>query len=389
MVRQASSISILRFLHRFINDTRSVGVLLLISSALSIIIANGSGGENYIRFWDKGVASPSGLHLPHSILHWINDGLMAVFFFLVGMEIKRELVVGELSSLTKSMLPLFAAIGGMLVPAGIYAIFNSQTEYHHGWGIPMATDIAFSLGVAAMLGKKVPVGLKTFLMALAIIDDLGAILVIALFYGGNIHWLYIIAATAITVTLFLFSRLKIKFGWWNFLLGIVLWYCLFNSGIHATIAGVLLALTIPVDKLDHLIHQLHVPVNFFILPIFAFANTAILIPAEFLSSLNTSLNHGIMGGLFLGKPIGILLACWILVKLKWGELPRNTTWAQLAGIGVLAGIGFTMSIFITMLAFNDQASQDMAKSGVLVASVIAMIVGYIWLNLASPKVHRD
>lgn len=389
MVRQASSNSFFNFLHRFINDSRSVGALLFISSVLSIIIANGSGGGSYIDFWDKGVASPSGLHLPHSILHWINDGLMALFFFLVGMEIKKELVVGELSSLKKSMLPLFAALGGMLVPAGIYVIFNSQTEYHHGWGIPMATDIAFSLGVAAMLGKKVPVGLKTFLMALAIIDDLGAIVVIALFYGSNIQWFYIIAAAAITVALFLFPRLKIKFGWWNFLLGIVLWYCLFNSGIHATIAGVLLALTIPVDKLDHLIHQLHVPVNFFILPVFAFANTAILIPAEFLGALNTSLNHGIMGGLFLGKPIGILLACWILVKLKWGELPRNTTWTQLAGIGVLAGIGFTMSIFITMLAFNDPASQDMAKSGVLVASVMAMIAGYIWLSVASPKVHRD
>lgn len=389
MARQASSNSIVNFLHRFINDSRSVGALLFISSVLSIIIANGSGGGSYIDFWDKGVASPSGLHLPHSILHWINDGLMALFFFLVGMEIKRELVAGELSSLKKSLLPLFAALGGMLVPAGIYAIFNSQTEYHHGWGIPMATDIAFSLGVAAMLGKKVPVGLKTFLMALAIIDDLGAIVVIALFYGSNIQWLYIIAAAAITVALFLFPRLKIKFGWWNFLLGIVLWYCLFNSGIHATIAGVLLALTIPLDKLDHLIHQLHVPVNFFVLPVFAFANTAILIPAEFLEALNTSLNHGIMGGLFLGKPIGILLACWILVKLKWGELPRNTTWTQLAGIGVLAGIGFTMSIFITMLAFNDPASQDMAKSGVLVVSVLAMIVGYIWLSLASPKAHRD
>lgn len=389
MARQASSNSIVNFLHRFINDSRSVGALLFISSVLSIIIANGSGGGSYIDFWDKGIASPSGLHLPHSILHWINDGLMALFFFLVGMEIKRELVVGELSSLKKSLLPLFAALGGMLVPAGIYAIFNSQTEYHHGWGIPMATDIAFSLGVAAMLGKKVPVGLKTFLMALAIIDDLGAIVVIALFYGSNIQWLYIIAAAAITVALFLFPRLKIKFGWWNFLLGIVLWYCLFNSGIHATIAGVLLALTIPLDKLDHLIHQLHVPVNFFVLPVFAFANTAILIPAEFLGALNTSLNHGIMGGLFLGKPIGILLACWILVKLKWGELPRNTTWTQLAGIGVLAGIGFTMSIFITMLAFNDPASQDMAKSGVLVVSVLAMIVGYIWLSLASPKAHRD
>ena len=287
------------------------------------------------------------------------------------------------------MLPLFAAVGGMLAPAAIYLLFNRDTPFHHGWGIPMATDIAFSLGIASMLGKRVPVSLKTFLMALAIIDDLGAILVIALFYGGAILWIYLLTGIAIGILLFLFPRFKIPFGWWNFALGIILWYCFFHSGIHATIAGVLFALTIPLSALEKLEHLLHIPVYFVILPIFALANTAITIPAEWVTALNTSLNHGIMLGLFIGKPLGILAACWILIKLKWGELPRGVNWMQLAGIGILAGIGFTMSIFITMLAFSDVATQDMAKSGVLIASVVAMIAGYLWLYFSENKKSKS
>ncbi len=368
-----------------VKDSRSVGILLFACSVLSIIIANTPAGENYIAFWNIAVPAPSGIHLPHSLLHWINDGLMAAFFFLVGMEIKRELLIGELSSLKKSLLPLFAAIGGMLAPAAIYLLFNRHTAFQHGWGIPMATDIAFSLGIASMLGKKVPAALKTFLMALAIIDDLGAILVIALFYGGAVQWLYLLSGIGIAVVLFLLPRLKIKFGWWNFALGILLWYCFFNSGIHATIAGVLFALTIPLQHLEKLEHLLHVPVYFVMLPIFALANTAIVIPPEFIAALNSSLNYGIIGGLFIGKPLGIITACWVLVKLKWGELPRGVSWTQLAGIGILAGIGFTMSVFITMLAFEDTATQDIAKSGVLIASVMAMIAGYVWLYLAAGK----
>lgn len=372
-------------LQRMVKDSRSVGILLFACSVLSIIIANTSGGERYIGFWNVTVPAPSGLHLPHSLLHWINDGLMAAFFFLVGMEIKRELLIGELSSLKKSLLPLFAAVGGMLAPAAIYLLFNKGTGSQHGWGIPMATDIAFSLGIASMLGKKVPAALKTFLMALAIIDDLGAIFVIALFYGGAVQWLYLLSGLGIAAILFFLPRLKIKFGWWNFALGILLWYCFFNSGIHATIAGVLFAFTIPLPYLEKLEHRLHVPVYFIMLPLFALANTAITIPPEFTAALNSSLNHGIMGGLFIGKPLGIITACWLLVKLKWGELPRGVSWMQLTGIGILAGIGFTMSIFITMLAFEDTATQDMAKSGVLIASVIAMITGYIWLYFTAGR----
>lgn len=372
-------------LQRMVNDSRSVGIILFACSVLSIIIANVSAGETYIAFWNTATPGPPGLHLPHSLLHWINDALMAVFFFLVGMEIKRELLIGELSSLKKSLLPLFAAIGGMLVPAAIYLLFNKQTIFEHGWGVPMATDIAFSLGIASMLGKKVPASLKTFLMALAIIDDLGAIIIIAFFYGGAIQWIYLLCGIGIVIALLLFPRLKIKFGWWNFALGILLWYCFFNSGIHATIAGVLFALTIPLPWLEKLEHRLHIPVYFIMLPFFALANTAIVIPPEFIAALNSSLNYGIIGGLFIGKPLGIIAACWLLVKLKWGELPRGISWIQLTGIGILAGIGFTMSIFITMLAFEDTATQDIAKCGVLIASVMAMVAGYAWLYFSAGK----
>lgn len=372
-------------LQRMVKDSRSVGIVLFACSVVSVVIANTSAGEAYTAFWNTGILGPPGLHLPHSLLHWINDALMAAFFFLVGMEIKRELLIGELSSVKKSLLPLFAAVGGMLAPAAIYLLFNKQTDFQHGWGIPMATDIAFSLGIASMLGKKVPASLKTFLMALAIIDDLGAIIIIAFFYGGSIQWIYLLCGIGVVTVLFLFPRLKIKFGWWNFALGLVLWYCFFNSGIHATIAGVLFALTIPLPLLEKLEHRLHIPVYFIMLPLFALANTAIVIPPEFIATLNSSLNYGIIGGLVIGKPLGIVTACWVLVKLKWGELPRGVSWAQLTGIGVLAGIGFTMSIFITMLAFEDAATQDIAKSGVLIASVIAMAAGYAWLYLSAGK----
>jgi NhaA family Na+:H+ antiporter len=310
---------------------------------------------------------------------------MAVFFFLVGMEIKRELLEGELSSVQQSLLPVFAAIGGMVVPAMLYTLFNKGTIYQHGWGVPMATDIAFSLGIASMLGKRVPGSLKIFLTALAIIDDLGAILVIAFFYGAAVNWLYLLAGGIVFTVLLLLPRLKIRFGWWNYLLGIVLWYCVYNSGIHATIAGVLFAFTIPVSRLSKQEHRLHVPVNFIILPVFALANTAIAIPADFTEAFGSSLNYGIIAGLFLGKPLGILLACWCLTRLKWGRLPEGVNWMQMAGIGILAGIGFTMSIFISMLAFTDQSMQDMAKVGVLIASLLAMITGYLWLMVCKSR----
>lgn len=372
-------------LQRIVGDSRSVGIILFICSIISIVLANTSFGEQYIDSWSSSFHFPGSIHLPHSLLHWINDGAMAVFFFLVGMEIKRELLEGELSSVQQSLLPVFAAIGGMVVPAMLYTLFNKGTIYQHGWGVPMATDIAFSLGIASMLGKRVPGSLKIFLTALAIIDDLGAILVIAFFYGAAVNWLYLLAGGIVFTVLLLLPRLKIRFGWWNYLLGIVLWYCVYNSGIHATIAGVLFAFTIPVSRLSKQEHRLHVPVNFMILPVFALANTAIAIPADFTEAFGSSLNYGIIAGLFLGKPLGILLACWCLTRLKWGRLPAGVNWMQMAGIGILAGIGFTMSIFISMLAFTDQSMQDMAKVGVLIASLLAMITGYLWLMVCKSR----
>ncbi len=372
-------------LQRIVNDSRSVGIILFVCSIVSMSLANIYFGKQYIEFWNYSFHFPDNIHLPHSLLHWINDGAMAVFFFLVGMEIKRELLQGELSSLQQSLLPLFAAIGGMIIPAILYMFFNKGTVYQHGWGIPMATDIAFSLGILSMLGKRVPVPLKVFLTALAIIDDLGAILVIALFYGSPINWFYLFAGAIVFTILLLLPRMKIRFGWWNILLGILLWYFIYNSGIHATIAGVLFALTIPPDQLSKQEHYFQIPVNFFILPIFALANTAITIPSNFVESFGSSLSYGIITGLVLGKPLGILLACWCLTRLKWSRLPEGVNWMQIAGVGILAGIGFTMSIFVSMLAFADHTMQDSAKVGVLIASIIAVIVGNMWLYLAAGR----
>ncbi|MFT4018497.1 MAG: Na+/H+ antiporter NhaA [Agriterribacter sp.] len=370
---------------RVINDSRSVGIILFAGSAVSMVLANTDISDAYLGFWNQAFHLPGYLHLPHALLHWINDGLMAVFFFLVGMEIKRELLAGELSSVKKSLLPIFAAVGGMIAPAVIYLLFNKATNYEHGWGIPMATDIAFSLGVASMLGKKMPSALKIFLMALAIIDDLGAILVIAFFYGSAVQWIYLLTGIAITIVLISLPKLKISFGWWNYVLGILLWYCMYNSGVHATIAGVIFAFTIPLSQLEKMQHSLHVPVNFIILPIFAIANTAIVIPDNITHAFTSTLSYGIILGLMLGKPLGIVLACRMLVRLKWGELPAGVNWRQLTGVGILAGIGFTMSVFIAMLAFNEPAIQDMAKVGVLAGSVLSMVIGYMWLRFTSAE----
>jgi NhaA family Na+:H+ antiporter len=304
---------------------------------------------------------------------------MAIFFFLAGMEIKRELVTGELSSVKKSLLPIFAAIGGMLVPALMFAMIARGSSYMPGWAIPTATDIAFTLGVASLLGKRVPAALKVFITALAIIDDLGAILVIAIFYGGSLHWLYLLGAAVIAVIIHQLNKRKIAFGWPHFLLGLVLWYCMFNSGIHATVAGVVFALLVPVPLLPTYEKAFHTPVYFIILPIFALANTAIVFPADPIHSLSGPLSLGIIAGLVLGKPLGIFLACYFLISKKWAQLPTGVNWHKLIGAGMLAGIGFTMSIFISALAFTDAATEDIAKMSVLVASLLAMVLGYGWL----------
>jgi NhaA family Na+:H+ antiporter len=371
----------------FIHDSRSIGIVLLFATAVSIVLANIPAiSHSYISMFHWSLDGTTNhvidwgvFHLPNSLMVMINDLLMTAFFFLAGMEIKRELITGELASLKQSILPVVAAIGGMLVPALIYSQFNRGTEYMHGWAVPMATDIAFTLGIASLLGSRVPVALKIFITALAIIDDLGAIIVIALFYGGQLNIMYLLLSVFILLTLLALKKNRSKLGWYTWVLGIALWYAMFNSGIHATVAGVLFAFTIPVKKLADLELKFHSPVYFIIMPIFALANTAIVLPEGGLSALNNSFSWGIMAGLFIGKPLGICLACYWMVKRKWATLPTLTNWHQLIGAGILAGIGFTMSIFISVLAFDVTIVQDISKIAVLISSVLSMIVGYLWL----------
>ena len=366
------------YFQEFLHDSRAIGVMLFVCTVISLVLSNLPFGETYAGFFTYEIHFFEVLHLPHSLVHWINDGLMALFFFLVGMEIKRELTVGELSSVKRAILPIAAAIGGMVVPAVFYLGFNHNSPYEGGWGIPMATDIAFSLGVASMLGKKVPVNLKIFLTALAIIDDLGAILVIALFYGEGIQAFFLLGAALIFGIIWILNRKQVPFGKFHILLGLLLWYLVFNSGIHATIAGVLFAFMVPQDRLSELEHKLHNYVNFGILPIFALANTAIVIQLSMIPELTGLLSMGIIVGLFAGKPVGIMLASWLMVKTKVAELPRGVGWFQMAGAGILAGIGFTMSIFITCLAFSDVEIQDIGKIAILLAAIASIIAAVVW-----------
>lgn len=371
----------------FLHDSRAVGIVLIVCTVVSMILANSAWGTGYTQFFSN-LFDPqtghhlewNGLHLPNSWLLWINDGLMVLFFFLVGMEIKRELISGELASLRKSILPVLAAVGGMVAPALIYALFNSQTDYHNGWGIPMATDIAFSLGVLSLLGNRVPLPLKIFLTALAIIDDLGAILTIAIFYTDDLHSTYLLAGAGIIALLAVFNLLKVKHLIFYIVPGIVLWYCVFNSGIHATIAGVVLAFCIPMSKISRLEHNLHDPVNFIIMPLFALANTAIIFPNDLLSAFSHTVSYGIIAGLVLGKPLGIFGMSFLAVKLRIASKPDQTTWKQLWGVGMIAGIGFTMSIFIASLAFDEAGIQVVSIMSVILASLIASVAGFIFLK---------
>lgn len=381
-----------QYFNKFFQSNQSSGVLLIFCVFFALIIANSSLGTGFQQILDYQLGFEN-IDLKYPLSIWINDGLMAVFFLLVGLEIKRELVEGELSSFKNASLPIFAAIGGMVVPAVIYSIFNSGTEYSNGWGIPMATDIAFSLAIISMLGKKVPVSLKIFLTALAIVDDLGAILVIAIFYTEQIHWIYLLLSVGIVAVLFILNFLKVTKLIFYIIPGIFLWYFLHHSGIHATIAGVLLALSIPtnvskikISPLEKLEHTLHFPVSFIIMPIFALTNTNITFNSGMVDGLFNSLGLGIIGGLVLGKLIGINLFSLIAVKLKISALPQRSSWSQMLGVGLLAGIGFTMSIFIALLSFKHEVDfQDEAKFAILIASFIAAISGYLILNLSSKK----
>ena len=385
------------YFRKFIHNSQSSGILLIICVAVSLLIANSSLGPAFQNLLDTKIGTEM-FDLNYSVSIWINDGLMAIFFLLVGLEIKREIVEGELSSLKNASLPIVAAVGGMVLPALIYFFFNNGTEYANGWAIPMATDIAFSLAIISLLGKSVPVSLKIFLTALAIVDDLGAIMVIAIFYTDQIHWSYLGLSALMVLFLALLNFFNFKKHIFYLIPGILLWYFMHHSGIHATIAGVLLAFTIPtnvsateISPLEKLEQKLHLPVSFLIMPLFALANTNITFKAGMVDGLFSSLGYGIILGLFLGKLVGINLFSYIFVKLKISNLPLNSTWPQMIGTALLAGIGFTMSIFIALLSFKGHPEiQDEAKFAILMASLISGISGYLILkNFRKKTVDQD
>ncbi|QNF31325.1 Na+/H+ antiporter NhaA (plasmid) [Adhaeribacter swui] len=376
----------------FVKSGSAGGLLLMLFLIISLGIANSPLGSTFENFLAQEIGYHSEhLHLRYPVLLWINDGLMAIFFLLVGLEIKRELVEGELASFKQAILPVFAAIGGMLVPAGFYALVNSGTPTAPGWGIPMATDIAFAIGIISLLGSRVPVAVKLFLTALAIVDDLGAILVIALFYSTELHLEFLLYAGGIMVLLISFNLFGVKKLIFYLLPGALMWYFVHHSGVHATIAGVLTALTLPTtpddteSPLEKLEHALTKPVNFFIMPLFALANTNIRLEPDMPEALAHPLGLGIVLGLFLGKPIGITLFSWLSLKLGLSSLPAGIRLRHLLGAGMLGGIGFTMSIFIALLSFDDIDLQAEAKFSILVASVLAGFIGFLFLQQLSKK----
>lgn len=371
----------------FFNNEKSGGLLLLFVTIISLYLANSSYQTEYIAFWEKDLNG-------HSITHWINDGLMAIFFLLIGLELEREIYHGELSNIKNASLPIMAALGGMLVPAGIFLILNFGTATQNGAGIPMATDIAFAIGILSLLGKKVPSSLKVFLTALAVIDDLGAIIVIAIFYTTSIAFVNLAIALGIWVFLFVLNRLKVHNLIPYLIGGVVMWYFMLNSGVHATITGVILAFVIPFGNGDEnsvsykLQHFLHKPVAFFILPLFAVANTCIAIQSDWHEGLNHPNTFGIVLGLVVGKPLGILLFSAIGVSLGLCSLPKNLKWAHILGAGMLGGIGFTMSIFITILAFKDPEIIVFSKIAILIASVLSGLFGLFYLKFTLSKIKK-
>lgn len=368
----------------FFESEKSSGIALIACTILSLILTNSSFGESYLHLFQIKIAS-------HSIGHWINDGLMSIFFLLIGLELEREIYKGELSNIKNAMLPIFAALGGIVFPAGLYLLFNYGTPTQSGAGIPMATDIAFALGILSLLGKRVPVTLKIFLTALAVIDDLGAIIIIAVFYTKTLSLTNLFIALGIFVLLLIFNRLKVRNLIPYLIGGIIMWYFMLNSGIHATITGVLLAFAIPFGNGDKnstsyiLQHFLHKPVAFIILPIFALANTAILLNGNIQETLAENYSIGILLGLIVGKPLGIFIFSYATVKLGLCKLPSGLKWKTIFGVGLLAGIGFTMSIFITLLAFENETIINNAKLVILISSLIAGLLGFFTLKQTLKK----
>ena len=367
----------------FFQSEKAGGILLLFVTILSLYLANSLIQTEYIQFWSTEVGH-------HSITHWINDGLMTIFFLLIGLELEREIYHGELSSIKNAALPIFGAFGGMLVPAGLFLLLNFGTITQNGAGIPMATDIAFAIGILSLLGNRVPASLKIFLTALAVIDDLGAIIVIAVFYTTSIAFGNLAIALGIMGGLFILNRMKV-YNLIPYLIGgIAMWYFMLNSGVHATITGVLLAFVIPFGDGSKkspsyiLQHFLHKPVAFIILPLFAVANTCIAINSGWQDGLNHPNSIGIILGLVVGKPLGIFLFSFLGVSLGLCTLPKNLQWKTIIGAGMLGGIGFTMSIFITLLAFKNDGEEVItySKIAILIASFIAGTMGFLWLKFS-------
>jgi NhaA family Na+:H+ antiporter len=411
-------------------------ILLLIATAAALMWANSRWGNYYFALWENDLSfKVKDFTLSKSFIDWINDGLMAIFFFLIGLEIKREIMIGELSTLKKGSLPIIAAVGGMVVPAIIYLYFNKNINTESGWGIPMATDIAFSLGVLGLLGKRIPIGMKVFLLAFAIVDDLGTVVVIILFYSSDINLNFLIIGLGLYLVLVLFNQLKVRNYHIYVIGGFIIWYMFSRSGIHPTIAGVLIAFIIPVHRriripvfkrrmnknleefsgkagtykitlnkaqlaavdnmedeienvqspLQFLEYKLHGFVAYIIMPLFAFANAGVIIYTSGSQDMFNSLSLNIGLSLILGKLIGIFMFSWISIKIGIAILPENTGWINLIGLGLLGGMGFTMSLFISNLAFSDSGLIDYAKIGIIGASLIAGVLGYLVLRFSLNK----
>ncbi|MDP9378626.1 MAG: Na+/H+ antiporter NhaA [Chloroflexota bacterium] len=419
----------------FMHEEASGGIVLMLCAIAALIWANSPWADAYTSLWQTRVTiGPEGYDISKDLLHWINDGLMAVFFFVVGLEIKREVLVGELASLRQAALPIAAALGGMVVPALIYLSLNLAGEGASGWGVPMATDIAFALGVLALLGRRTPTSLKVFLTALAIVDDLGAVLVIALFYTAEVSWAALGAAAVFLAILTAINRLDVRHPVPYALLGIGLWVAFLKSGMHATIAGVLLAMMIPartrvdtgefvqrarelLDEFDRsgeeganiltnagqqaaveeleaaceqvqtpmqrLEHSLHPWVAFGIVPLFALANAGVALGGDLGAALTEPVTLGVIAGLVLGKQVGITLFAWLVVRTGVTDLPSDISWRHVYGAGWLAGIGFTMSLFISSLAFGEGPLLNTAKVGILAASLLSGMVGWTIIRTTS------
>lgn len=391
-----------QFIEDFLEKEASSGVLLIIVTVIALILSNTFLASWYQAFLHIPVVIKIGaLSLDKSLYHWVNDGLMVIFFLLIGLEVKREILEGHLSSVSQAALPVIAAIGGMAVPAAFYIFFNKGNPLAmNGWAIPTATDIAFALGILSLLGKRAPVSLKVFLMALAIIDDLGAIVIIAVFYTANLSGTALLVAGVSILVLIAFNYFGVYRKAAYFLVGVVLWVSVLKSGVHATLAGVVLAFTIPLNARDEnnepisplkeIEHNLHVWVAFLILPLFAFVNAGVNVRQIFLDQLVGPVPMGIFLGLFLGKQLGVFGFSWLAIKLKLAKPLKDANWLQFYGVSVLTGIGFTMSLFILSLAFEDPLQfQFTDKLAILLGSFTSGVVGYLVLKLAKSSKHTD